>query len=230
MVVKTKPKIDFKLQKYFDKLLNATSKTLPHYERFLLNLTPELLDLFMQYFSYKFKYDLKEYQRMKIKYRNNHKMLIDWVMSVLMDYKDINIWKTNQSQIIRGIKLGEMYQIRYANYHHDPFPLAIFLNSYDNKHQNFHAVNLHYLLEPFRKKFIQFVLRMNQPRIYMKKDPILTYEMCKKILPEPSIAYRNYKASYIKVIEKINVKRWEYYINIDKRKVKFINPFSKPIH
>jgi hypothetical protein len=230
MIIRNKPKIDFKLKKLFDKLINTSSKSFPHYEKFLLNLTPKLLDDFMNYFSYKFKYDLKEYEKNKLKYRNNHKLLVEWVISVLMDFKEINIWKINQSQIIKGITLGEMYQIRYLQYHHDPFPLVIFLNSYDDKHQNFNAVNLHYFIPPFRKKFIEFILRMNQPRLSMKKQPIFTYDMCKRILPETSIAYRNYKAKYIKVVEKINVKRWNFYLDIDKRKVNYINPFSKPIH
>jgi hypothetical protein len=121
--------------------------------------------------------------------------------------------------MVRGIKLGQMYQIKYRNYKHDPFPLVIFLNDYDSKFQNFHAINLHYLIPSFREYFVKYILKINDPRIKSKKAPILTLEMVRKIIPELSLAYRNYKAEEIKVIEQISHRRWISYLSIDKRKV-----------
>ena len=73
MIIRVKPKIDNKLKKLFDRLLATTDKTLPLHLKFLKNLTPELRDLFMDYFSYTTKYDLKEYNLMKQRFKNNEK-------------------------------------------------------------------------------------------------------------------------------------------------------------
>ena len=77
MIIRVKPKIDNKLKKLFDRLLATTDKTLPLHLKFLKNLTPELRDLFMDYFSYTTKYDLKEYN------------LTDGIKSVLDRYQKL---------------------------------------------------------------------------------------------------------------------------------------------
>lgn len=219
MYVKIKPRLDPKLKKLFDKLLSAKDKTLPLHYRFLKNMTPEILDQFMNYFSYLTKYDLKEYDLLKRRFKNNRKRFLDSILDLITDYKDSSVWKTDHLKMVRGVQLGQMYQIKYRNWHHDPFPLVIFLNTYDSKYQNFNAINLHYLPLPFREFFIKQVLRINAPRINSDKSPILTLEMVQKILPQLSIAYRNYKAEEIKVIEKISHNRWLSYLEIDKRKI-----------
>ena len=220
MIVRIKPKLDPTLKKLFDKLLKIDNKTLPLHYKFLKSLTPELRDLFMEYFSYKTKYDLKEYELLKRRFRNNERMLLDGILDIITDYKDNTIWKTNHLKQVRGIYLGSMYQIKYRNYQHDPFPLALFLNTYDNTHQNFQAINLHYFVPHFRHYFIDKILQLNKPRIATKKPPILTMDMVKTIIPNLGIAFRNYKAEEIKVIEKINHSRWKTYLEIDKRNVK----------
>jgi len=219
MIVRIKPKIDRKLKKLFDKLLSTTDKTLPLHYKFLKNLTPDLRDKFMEYFSYKTKYDLKEYDLTKRKYKNNQKLLLDNILDIVTDYKDDAIWKNDHLRIVRGIKLGQMYQIKYKNFKHDPFPLVIFLNTYDSKFQNFNAINLHYLVPQFREYFVKYILKLNDPRIKADKLPILTLAMAEKIIPNLSMAYRNYKAEEIKVIEQISHKRWITYLSIDKRKI-----------
>ena len=151
MIVKIKPKIDPKLKQLFDKLLSTTDKTLPLHFQFLKNLTPLLRDQFMNYFSYSRKYDLKEYNLLKQKYKNNERLLLDGILDLVTDYKDTEIWKTDHLTRVRGIYLGTMYQIKYRNYQHDPFPLALFLNTYDGVHQNFQAINLHYFIPEFRQ-------------------------------------------------------------------------------
>lgn len=223
MIVKIKPKIDPKLKQLFDKLLSTTDKTLPLHFQFLKNLTPLLRDQFMNYFSYSRKYDLKEYNLLKQKYKNNERMLLDGILDLVTDYKDTEIWKTDHLTRVRGIYLGAMYQIKYRNYQHDPFPLALFLNTYDGVHQNFQAINLHYFIPEFRTYFIDRVLTMNKPRIVQGQDPILTLPMVRMLIPDLGLAFRNYKATEIKVIEKINYTRWKTYLEIDKRKVKFKN-------
>lgn len=165
MIIRVKPKIDNKLKKLFDRLLATTDKTLPLHLKFLKNLTPELRDLFMDYFSYTTKYDLKEYNLMKQRFKNNEKLLIDGILDMVTDYKDSEIWKTDHMKLVRGIYLGSMYQIKYKNFQHDPFPLAIFLNTYDNIHQNFQAINLHYFTPTYRNFFVDQILKVNKPRI-----------------------------------------------------------------
>ena len=220
MIVRVKPKLDLKLKKLFDRLLKTENKTLPLHFKFIKNMTPELRDQFMEYFSYTTKYDLKEYELIKRRFRNNEKLLIDNILDIITDYKDNAIWKTDHLKQVRGIYLGSMYQIKYKNYQHDPFPLALFLNTYDYKHQNFQAMNLHYFVPQFRHYFIDKVLQLNKPRIATKKPPILTMDMVKTIIPNLGIAFRNYKAEEIKVIEKINHSRWKTYLEIDKRNVR----------
>jgi len=220
MIVRVRPKLDIKLKRLFDKLLSTTDKTLPLHYKFLKNMTPDLRDQFMNYFSYKTKYDLKEYELTKRKYKNNEKMLIDSMLNIITDYKDEHIWKNDHLKIVRGVQLGQMYQIKYREYKHDPFPLVIFLNTYDEKFQNFNAINLHYLVPQFRHYFVKHILQLNAPRIKSNKSPILTMPMVEKILPFLGIAYRNYKAESIKVIEKISHHRWESYLEIDKRNIR----------
>jgi hypothetical protein len=219
MIVTIKPKIDSKLKIMFDKLLSTTDKTLPLHFKFLKNLTVELREQFMQYFSYTTKYDLKEYNLLHRKYKNNENMLIDAILDMVTDYKDSAVWKTNHLEKMRGIYLGSMYQIKYKNYHHDPFPLVIFLNSYDVNHQNFQAINLHYFFPQYRDYLITQILRINQPRIKSGKEPILTLPIVNKLIPSVGMAYRNYKAEEIKVIERISYTRWKTYLQIDHRQV-----------
>lgn len=219
MIVRVKPKLDNKLKILFDKLLATNDKTLPLHYKFLKNLTPELREMFMQYFSFTTKYDLKEYELLKRQYKNNQKLLLDSILDLVTDYKASEVWKTNHLKMVRGIYLGTMYQIKYKNYQHDPFPLAIFLNTYDSSHQNFQAINLHYFVPQFREYFIEQILRMNKPRIMSNQEPILTMQMVNKLIPNLGIAFRNYKATEIKVIEKINHTRWKTYLEIDKRRV-----------
>jgi hypothetical protein len=76
MIVRKKPKIDRKLKKLFDKLLSTSDKTIPLHYKFLKNMTPDIRDKFMEYFSYTTKYDLKEYDVLKRRYKNNEKMLL----------------------------------------------------------------------------------------------------------------------------------------------------------
>lgn len=215
MIVQTKPKLDQKLKILFDKLLGATEKTMPMHHKFIKTLDVNLRDLFMQYFSYIYKYDLKEYELMKRRNVNNDKRIIDGILQIILDYKDSEIWKTDHVTLVRGVTLGAMYQIQYRSYRHDPFPLALFLNSFDQKHQNFQAINLHYLMPSFREFFISKVLSMNSPRIASDKLPILTLDMVKQIIPDLGLAYRNYKAEEIKVIERIHHTRWNTYMKID---------------
>ncbi len=219
MIIRVKPKIDNKLKKLFDRLLATTDKTLPLHLKFLKNLTPELRDLFMDYFSYTTKYDLKEYNLMKQRFKNNEKLLIDGILDMVTDYKDSEIWKTDHMKLVRGIYLGSMYQIKYKNFQHDPFPLAIFLNTYDNTHQNFQAINLHYFTPTYRNFFVDQILKVNKPRIMKGLSPILTVGMVNKLVPNLGIAFRHYKAEEIKVIEKINFSRWKTYLQIDNRKI-----------
>ena len=219
MIIRVKPKIDLKLKKMFDRLLTTTNKTLPLHLKFLKNMTPELRDEFMNYFTYTVKFDLKEYDLIKRRFRNNERKVIDGILDIITDYKDNEVWKNDHRALVRGIYLGSMYQIKYRNYKHDPFPLAIFLNAYDDKHQNFHAINLHYLIPQFRNHFVKQILKMNKPRIMKKKEPILTMDMVKKMIPDLGVAFRNYKAEEIKVIEKINHHRWITYLQVDDRKI-----------
>lgn len=219
MIVRVKPKIDTKLKTLFDKLLATTDKTLPLHLKFLKNLTPDLRDTFMEYFSYTTKYDLKEYDLLKIRFKNNEKMLLDSILDMVTDYKDSEVWKTDQLKQVRGIYLGSMYQIKYKNYQHDPFPLAIFLNTYDSRYQNFQAINLHYFTPSYRDYFVDQILKLNKPRIIKGQEPILTVDMVNKLVPSLGIAFRHYKAEEIKVIEKINHTRWKTYLQIDHRKV-----------
>ena len=220
MIIRVNPKPDRKLKKLFDKLLSTKSKTLPHYELFIKKMTPEIKDQFMDYFSYKNKYDLKEYNLLKYRYKNNIKKLNDSILNIITDYKDSKIWDNNQLKLVRGIYLGQMYQIKYRNYKHDPFPLAIFLNTYDKKYQNFQAINLHYFVPAFREFFVKYILKLNKPRIDNDKPPIVTLDMVKKIIPDLGMAFRHYKAEEIKVIEKISPNRWLSYLEIDKRNIK----------
>ena len=220
MIVRVKPKIDIKLKKLFDKLLATTDKTLPLHYRFLKNMTSDMRDQFMNYFSYTSKYDLKEYELTKRKFKNNEKLLLDNMLDIVTDYKDDAIWKNDHIKLVRGVQLGQMYQIKYKDFQHDPFPLVIFLNTYDGTHQNFNAINLHYLVPQFRQYFVKHILKLNSPRIKSDKSPILTMPMVEKIIPDLGIAYRNYKAESIKVIEKISHTRWESYLEIDKRNIR----------
>lgn len=220
MIVRVKPKIDIKLKKIFDRLLDSKDKTIPNHFRFVQNMTPEMRDQFMQYFSYTTKYDLKEYELSKRKYKNNERLLIDSMLDIITDYKDSAIWKTDHLKQVRGIYLGSMYQIKYKNYQHDPFPLALFLNTYDGTHQNFQAINLHYFLPQFRDYFIDKIIAMNKPRIVSNQEPILTMDMVNKLIPDLGMAFRNYKAEEIKVIEKINYSRWKTYLQIDNRNIR----------
>lgn len=219
MIVKRKPKVDLKLKKMFDKLLATTDKTLPLHLRFLKNMTPDMRELFMEYFSYTVKYDLKEYELMKRRYKNNEKLLLDSMLDMVTDYKDSAVWKTDHLKMVRGIYLGSMYQIKYKAFQHDPFPLAIFLNTYDSNHQNFQAINLHYFVPQFREYFVGKILDLNKPRMTKKQEPILTSQMVKQLIPNLGIAFRNYKAEEMRVIEKINHNRWKTYLQIDNRKV-----------
>jgi hypothetical protein len=220
MIVRVKPRLDPKLKKLFDRLLKTEDKTLPLHFKFLKNMTPELRDQFMEYFSYTTKYDLKEYELVKRRFKNNEKLLIDNMLDIVTDFKDSEVWKTDHLKQVRGIYLGSMYQIKYRNYQHDPFPLALFLNTYDGTHQNFQAINLHYFVPQFRKYFIDKILTMNKPRIVAEKPPILTMEMVNKLVPSLGMAYRSYKAEEIKVIEKINHSRWKTYLEIDNRNIR----------
>lgn len=219
MIVKQKPKLDQQLKILFDKLLLTDDRTLPMHYRFLKTMEPTQRDLFMQYFSYTTKYDLKEYELMKRQYKNNEKMLLDGILDMVTDYKDSAVWKTDHLKLVRGIYLGSMYQIKYKHYHRDPFPLAIFLNTYDMQHHNFHAINLHYFVPQFREYFVEKILELNKPRIVRNEEPILTYQMVTKLIPNLGTAYRNYKASEIRVIEKINHSRWKTYLQIDNRNI-----------
>ena len=182
-------------------------------------MTPELRDQFMNYFSYTAKFDLKEYDLIKRQFRNNEKKVIDGILDIITDYKDNEVWKNDHRALVRGIYLGSMYQIKYRNYKHDPFPLALFLNAYDDKHQNFQAINLHYFVPQFRNYFVSQILKLNKPRIIKKQEPILTMQMVKKLIPDLGVAFRNYKAEEIKVIEKINHQRWITYLQVDDRKI-----------
>jgi len=219
MIIHVKPKIDPKLKTMFDKLLAADDKTLPHYYKFLRSMPPEMRDMFMEYFSFTTKFDLKEYELVKRTFRTNEKHIIDWILDILTDYKDNEIWKNDHRGLVRGIYLGSMYQIKYRNYKHDPFPLALFLNTYDDEHQNFQAINLHYFIPTYRNYFIEQVLKMNKPRILKDQEPILTLPMVKRLVPDLGVAFRNYRAEGIKVIEKINPNRWVTYLQVDDRKV-----------
>lgn len=219
MIVRIKPKIQPKLKRLFNKLIQVTDQNLPMHYKFLKNLTPELREQFMAYFSYIYKYDLKDYDILKRQYKNNEKMLLDGILSIIIDFKDNEVWKSNQLELVRGIYLGQLYQIQYRNYNHDPFPLAIFLNSYDNTHQNFQAINLHYFPFSFREYFIKTILKINNPRIKSGKPPILTPQMTTKLIPQLSMAYRNYKAEEIKVVEKVSHRRWLSYLAIDRRTI-----------
>lgn len=219
MIVRNKPKIDIKLKKMFDRLLTTTDKTLPLHFKFLKNMTPDLREQFMEYFSYSRKYDLREYEILKRRFKNNEKLLLDSMLDLVTDFKDGEIWKTDHLKKVRGIYLGSMYQIKYKNFQHDPFPLALFLNTYDERYQNFQAINIHYFVPSFREYFVDKILKLNNPRLSQKKEPILTMQMVNKIIPNLSIAFRNYKAEEIKVVEKISHTRWKSYLKIDKRKV-----------
>lgn len=219
MIVKQKPKLDNELKRLFDKLLATDEKTLPMHYRFLKTMEPAQRELFMQYFSFTTQYDLREYELMKRQYKNNEKMLLDSMLDLVTDYKDSAVWKTDHLKLVRGIYLGSMYQIKYKKFQHDPFPLAIFLNTYDGFHQNFQAINLHYFIPQFREHFVDQVLRINQPRIAKNQEPILTYQMVTKLIPSLGIAFRNYRAEEIRVIEKINHSRWKTYLQIDNRKI-----------
>ncbi|RLC45925.1 MAG: hypothetical protein DRH57_07075 [Candidatus Cloacimonadota bacterium] len=219
MIVRIKPKVPVNLKKLFDKLIQVTDQNLPMHYKFLKNLTPELRELFMSYFSFIYKYDLREYDLLKRKFKTNERMLLDGILSIIVDFKDNEVWKNNQLKLVRGIYLGQLYQIQYRNYKHDPFPLAIFLNSYDSTHQNFQAINLHYFDRSFREYFIKTILRINNPRIKSGKPPILSSQMVTKLIPQLSMAYRNYKAEEIKVVEKISHRRWVSYLSIDKRTI-----------
>ncbi len=221
MIVRVKPKIDNQLKKLFDRLLSTSDKTLPLHFKFIKNMTPDLREQFMEYFSYSNNYDLKEYNLLKNKFKNNEKLFLDGILDIVMDFKDSEVWKNDHLKNVRGIYLGSMYQIRYRNYQHDPFPLAIFLNTYDAQHQNFQAINLHYFVPQFRKYFVEQIITLNKPRIIAGQEPILTLQMTNKLIPHLGIAFRNYKASEIKVVEKINPSRWQTYLEIDKRKVTF---------
>jgi hypothetical protein len=95
------------------------------------------------------------------------------------------------------------------------------LNTYDTKHQNFHAINLHYFIPQFREYFVDRVLDINKPRISQNQEPILTMQMVNKLIPDIGLAFRNYKAEEIRIIEKINHNRWKTYLQIDSRKVNF---------
>jgi hypothetical protein len=221
MIVQVKPNIDPKLKVMFDRLLQTDDKTLPLHLKFLKNMTPEMRDLFMSYFSYTTKHDLKEYDLIKRKFKNNERMVVDGILDIVTDYKDNEIWKNDHRMLVRGIYLGSMYQIKYRLYKHDPFPLALFLNSYDDKHQNFQAINLHYFVPQFRNYFVQQVLKLNKPRIVQNKEPILTLPLAEKLIPDLGLAFRNYRAEGIKVIEKISPQRWITYLQTDDRKVVF---------
>jgi len=220
LVILKKPQIDLKTQQIFDKFIKLDSKNLPQNEKFIKTLTPILLDKLIEYISWKYKVDIEGYDEAKKKYKFNKQKFYDWVLGFIVDFKQSYIWLVkNQHELVMGIYLGELYQIKYLNYEHDPFPLALFLNSYDKRHENFHAINLHYLKYSFRDYFLKTVLYFNKTRINNKKDPIVVYDFVKKIIPTPSICYRNYKARYIRVIEKINHHRWLSYLKIDLRSV-----------
>jgi len=219
MIIRTKPVIVPKLKELFDRLLTTTDKTLPLHFRFLKNMTPDLRQQFMEYFSFITKYDLKEYDLMKIRYKNNERLLLDGMLDLVTDFKDSAIWKTDHLKQVRGVYLGSMYQIKYKNFKHDPFPLAIFLNTYDQRHQNFQAINLHYFIRTFRDHFVDQILRLNKPRIVKNQDPILTLQIVKKIIPDLGIAFRHYKAEEIKIIEQVHHTRWKTYLQIDNRSV-----------
>lgn len=219
MIVRVKPKVEYRLKKLFDKLLSTTDKTLPLHYKFLKKLPLELREQFMQYFSYKTKYDLKEYELLKRRYKHNERVMLESILDIVTDYKDSTLWKTNHLKQVRGIYLGSIYQIKYRAYKHDPFPLALFLNTYDSTHQNFQAINLHYFIPQYREYFVDQVLRINKPRIMNKMEPIFTMEMANKLMPNLGVAFRNYKAEEIKVIEKISHARWKTYLQIDDRKL-----------
>jgi len=221
MIVRIKPHVDAKLKVLFEKLLSTDDRTLPNHYKFLKSMTKDMRDLFMDYFSYTTKYDLKEYEQVKRQYKNNERLLLDSMLNMVTDYKSSEVWKTDNLKMVRGIYLGNMYQIKYRNYHHDPFPLALFLNTYDEAHQNFQAINLHYFLPQFRDYFIDRVLTLNKPRLVSEQEPILTLSMAQQLMPSLGLAFRNYKATEIKVIEKISHQRWKTYLQIDHRRVNF---------
>lgn len=219
MIIKIKPKIDDKTKKLFEKLLSTTDKTYPLHFKFIKTLPIDMRDLLMSYFSYTRKIDLKEYEQFKLRYKTNDRLMIDSILSIIMDYKESEIWKDDQPTLIRGINLGTLYQIQYKNYQHDPFPLAFFLNQYDSKHGNFQAINLHYFIPSFREHFLKQVLQINKPRIASNKPIILTMDIVKKLVPDLGIALRNYKGSKIKVIEPISHTRWLTYLKIESKKI-----------
>lgn len=221
MIITQRPRIDQKLKTLFDKLLDTNDKTLPMHYKFLKTMDLDTRELFMQYFSFTTKYDLKEYELLKRQYKNNEKLLLDSMLDLVTDYKDSTVWKTDHLKLVRGIYLGSMYQIKYKNFKHDPFPLAIFLNTYDGVHNNFQAINLHYFIPQFREYFVDKILDINKPRLSNDQEPILTFQMATKLIPDLGLAFRNYKAEEIRVIEKINHSRWKTYLKIDNRKVNF---------
>lgn len=219
MIIRIRPKLTPELKRIFDKLLSNTDKTIPNHYKFFKAMPVEMRDEFMNYFSFLSQYDLKEYELNKRRYKNNEKVMLDTIMSIITDYKDSEIWKNDHLKLVRGIHLGSMYQIKYKNYQHDPFPLAIFLNTYDATHQNFQAINLHYFLPTYREYFVDRILKINQPRLARGQEPILTLPLVENLIPRLGLAYRNYKAEEIKVIEKISCHRWKTYLKIDHRKV-----------
>jgi len=221
MIVRIKPKIPNSLKREFDKIIKAPEKNFQQHYRYIKNLSSDIRTLFMEYISYKFKIDMKEYQKLTRYEKLNLKKIVDYILSVLVEIKNKTVWK-DTSHMVKGVYLGEMYYMKYRNFEHDPFPLAIFLNTFDNQHHNFHAINLHYLTRSMRTFVVNAILKANKARIQARKNPIVTYDLVKKILPTPHIAYRNYKAKHIKLIEKIDHHRWQTYIRIDDRKVIFV--------
>jgi len=221
MIIYHKPRIDRKLQKIFDRFIDSTSKKIPFYSKFLKTISNDETQLFLDYFSFKTKTDLKDIHKKLLRFRNNKIKKIEIIIDLVFSHKDKKIWKQEHEILIRGIELGNMYQIQYKKYKHDPYPLVIFLNDYDHNHQNFQAINLHYLQIPLRKVLIETILKVNSNRIKQKKSMIVTMDILNNIIPMIHIVLRNYKASEIKVIEKINISQWKTHLEIDKHLISY---------
>jgi len=207
--------IDKKTEIIFKKLLKQ--KNVPFLYNQLNKMHSEVLNQFIDYMLSIFEKNRYKIQMIKNQIFNIRikKKQLEYIISYIID-NNVKI-SGIKSVKIHGLEIGKMYSISYRFYQHDPFPLAIFLNAFDEEHLNFKVINLHYLPFEFRRFLIQRILLANKARINVGKEPIVTTKFIKQYIPDLSLCYRCYKIEGIKILEKISPQRWTTYLSIDKR-------------
>lgn len=109
-----------------------------------------------------------------------------------------------------GMTLGALIHLEYANFQHDPKPLALIMNNFDTVHGNFRALNLHYVSLKAQMDIILRVLYINAGAIRNGKSLLMTWDLLKPIFKHRAdyVPYRYYKPWAVKNPRYIPVNQW----------------------